>query len=100
MSLDTSTDFSSRVADIVHSIDSGDVLTYGEVAMEAGHPGAARAVAAALSGGVPWWRVVGTGGRIVAPSRSEQIARLREEGHVIDSTVDPPRIAGWQTIRT
>ena len=46
---------------------SGEVVTYGEVAEEAGHPGAARAVGnvIASSEDLPWWRVVTSTGRLV-----------------------------------
>lgn len=48
---------------IVRRIPRGRVLTYGQVAELAGHPGSARAAGAAMraSGhaGVPWQRVVG-----------------------------------------
>lgn len=48
---------------VVRRIPRGRVLTYGEVAELAGHPGAARAVGAAMRAstgqGLPWQRVVG-----------------------------------------
>jgi methylated-DNA-protein-cysteine methyltransferase-like protein len=48
---------------VVRRIPRGRVVTYGQVAELAGHPGAARAVGAAMrasSGrGLPWQRVVG-----------------------------------------
>jgi methylated-DNA-protein-cysteine methyltransferase-like protein len=48
---------------VVRRIPRGRVATYGQVAELAGHPGAARAVGAAMrasSGrGIPWQRVVG-----------------------------------------
>ena len=53
----------------VRRIPKGRVATYGEVARAAGHPGTARQVAWALreagSKGLPWQRVLGTGGRIL-----------------------------------
>lgn len=61
----------------------GDVVTYGEVAAEAGHPGAARAVGRVLasSGGeLPWWRVVNATGRLAPGKERDQAARLRAEG--------------------
>jgi alkylated DNA nucleotide flippase Atl1 len=62
-------------------------VTYGEVAAEAGRPGAARAVGSFLrvsGGGLPWWRVVGAGGRLVSPSHEQQARLLRGEGHVVE----------------
>ena len=58
------------------------MATYGEVAAEAGFPGAARAVGNLLrrSAGLPWWRVVAAGGRLVPGDEEEQARRLRAEG--------------------
>ncbi|MFP4234168.1 MAG: MGMT family protein [Nitriliruptoraceae bacterium] len=60
--------FARRVQSVVASIPAGQVLTYGEVAAEAGAPGAARAVGnvlAAAGASLPWWRVVAATGRLV-----------------------------------
>jgi methylated-DNA-protein-cysteine methyltransferase-like protein len=50
-----------RILDVVRAIPRGRVMTYGEVAREAGLPRGARVVGYALRGGkrVPWQRVVG-----------------------------------------
>ena len=37
-------DFETRVREVVAALGPGQVMSYGEVAVEAGHPGAARAV--------------------------------------------------------
>jgi methylated-DNA-protein-cysteine methyltransferase-like protein len=60
----------------------GEVVTYGEVAEEAGHPGAARAVGnvIASSEDLPWWRVVTSTGRLVPGHEAVQARRLRAEG--------------------
>ncbi len=53
---------------VIRGIPAGEVMTYGEVALEAGHPGAARAVGHLLArsnGTLPWWRVVNASGRLV-----------------------------------
>jgi alkylated DNA nucleotide flippase Atl1 len=58
-------------------------MTYGEVAAEAGWPGAARAVGAFLAAhgeGRPWWRVVTASGRLVPGHEREHARRLRAEG--------------------
>lgn len=75
-------DFEAAVTAVLHSLLPGEVVTYGEVAGEAGFPGAARAVGNLLRGseGLPWWRVVNSSGRLV-PGHEEQQARLlAEEG--------------------
>lgn len=75
-------DFESSVRRVVLSLRAGEVVTYGEVALEAGHPGAARAVGGimASSDGLPWWRVVTSQGRLVPGHEAEQARRLRKEG--------------------
>ena len=76
-------DFEHSVIAVVRSIPAGCVLSYGEVALEAGHPGAARAVGNLLRTTVaelPWWRVVGSGGRLVAPAWERQRDLLWAEG--------------------
>jgi methylated-DNA-protein-cysteine methyltransferase-like protein len=75
-------DFEDAALAVVRSLGPGDVATYGEVAAEAGFPGAARAVGNLLrrSSGLPWWRVVSASGRLVPGDEQEQAARLRAEG--------------------
>jgi methylated-DNA-protein-cysteine methyltransferase-like protein len=70
------------VAAVVVGLRSGEVVTYGEVAAEAGHPGAARAVGRFLATheGQPWWRVVTATGRLVPGLEAEHARRLRAEG--------------------
>jgi methylated-DNA-protein-cysteine methyltransferase-like protein len=63
------TEFSSRVLDIVKSIPFGYVASYGQVAVIAGKPRAARQVGWILHWhaeefNVPWWRVINNAGRI------------------------------------
>jgi len=60
----------------------GEVVTYGEVAQQAGCPGAARAVGSVLarSDGLPWWRVVAANGRLAPGHEAEHARRLRAEG--------------------
>lgn len=79
------TEFEDAVTRVISSLESGDVVTYGEVAAEAGYPGAARAVGTLLrnSEGLPWWRVVGSGGRIRTPDPSRQIRLLTDEGVLV-----------------
>ncbi|MBT3245386.1 MAG: MGMT family protein [Actinobacteria bacterium] len=76
------TPFESAVAEVLRRLSPGEVVTYGEVALEAGHPGAHRAVGRFLrdSDGWPWWRVVTSTGRLVPGLEIEQAERLGAEG--------------------
>jgi methylated-DNA-protein-cysteine methyltransferase-like protein len=76
------TPFEEAVADVLAGLGVGDVVTYGEVAVEAGYPGAARAVGRFLAthDGQPWWRVVTSSGRLVPQHTEEHARRLRAEG--------------------
>jgi methylated-DNA-protein-cysteine methyltransferase-like protein len=76
------TDFEERVAAVLGALRPGEVVTYGEVAEEAGSPRAARAVGniLATTDGLPWWRVVTSNGRLVQGHEREQARRLRSEG--------------------
>ena len=68
---------------MIKSIPPGTVLSYGEVALEAGFPGAARAVGSLLAGSdgaLPWWRVVTASGRLVPGHEAEHARRLTAEG--------------------
>lgn len=72
--------------DVLGRLAPGDVVTYGEVAAEAGFPGAARAVGSLLrttSADIPWWRVVGVGGHLRSPDPERQARLLLAEGIVI-----------------
>jgi methylated-DNA-protein-cysteine methyltransferase related protein len=89
------TGLTERVLAVVGALPAGAVVTYGEVAAEAGRPGAARAVGRVLArhgGHVPWWRVVTASGRLVPGAEKEQTRRLVAEGiacrdgHVLPSS--------------
>jgi methylated-DNA-protein-cysteine methyltransferase-like protein len=79
------TAFADAVIAVISALEPGDVVTYGEVAAEAGYPGAARAVGGILrtSEGLPWWRVVGAGGRLRTPDPARQARLLADEGVLI-----------------
>jgi methylated-DNA-protein-cysteine methyltransferase-like protein len=80
------TAFEDAVAAVICGLAPGEVVTYGEVAAEAGRPGAARAVGAFLAhcdGEVPWWRVVTTTGRLVPGHEREHARRLKAEGVIV-----------------
>ena len=74
--------FEQRVKDVIMRLMPGEVVTYGEIAAEAGYPGAARAVGNVLakSDGLPWWRVVASTGRLVRGHERLQAELLRVEG--------------------
>jgi methylated-DNA-protein-cysteine methyltransferase-like protein len=78
----TDGDFVDAVSAVLASTAPGDVLSYGEVAAEAGYPGAARAVGNVLATveGLPWWRVVTAGGRLIPHDPTEHARRLAAEG--------------------
>lgn len=75
-------DFTEAVIRVLEGLQPGDVMAYGEVATEAGYPGAARAVGNLLRTvpGLPWWRVVNAAGRLAPGNEKEQAERLRGEG--------------------
>lgn len=78
----SSSSFFDAVSEVVLALESGDVVTYGEIAAEAGYPGAARAVGRVLreSSGLAWWRVVAASGRLVPGLEVEHARRLALEG--------------------
>jgi methylated-DNA-protein-cysteine methyltransferase related protein len=79
----TLTPFEQAIVRVIDATEPGDVVTYGEVATEAGYPGRARAVGAYLAksdGAHPWWRVVTASGRLVPGAEDEHARRLHAEG--------------------
>jgi methylated-DNA-protein-cysteine methyltransferase related protein len=95
--------FRERVLGIVRSVPSGRVVTYGQVALLAGSPRAARQVGGVLYGtrdrdDVPWQRVVNASGGISTHkigAGALQEALLRAEGvEVGQDGVDLARY-GW-----
>lgn len=74
--------FAVDVLAVLCALEPGQVVTYGEVAAEAGHPGAARAVGNLLRDlpDVPWWRVVAANGRVCPHAVAEATRRLAIEG--------------------
>lgn len=86
---------------VVAAIPVGRVATYGEVAKLAGLPRGARQVGRALglapaSLRLPWFRVIGAGGRIALPKNSTgfrtQVRKLRAEGiEVVNGRVRLPK---------
>ena len=78
--------FHRSVIAVLDALRPGDVVTYGEVATEAGYPGRARAVGRILAedgDDHPWWRVVTSSGRLVPGHEQEHAARLAAEGVMV-----------------
>ena len=74
--------FTAAAIAVLESLEPGEVVSYGEVAEQAGFPGAARAVGNLLkhTEGLPWWRVVNANGRLVPGGEDRQATLLRAEG--------------------
>ena len=88
-------EFIGAVHRVVRGVPAGEVVTYGEIALEVGHPGQARAVGRVLGAGEPglaWWRVVAADGRLVPGHEREQRRRLQAEG----VTTDERRVLGMR----
>jgi methylated-DNA-protein-cysteine methyltransferase-like protein len=76
------TDFEAAVVAVLRSTRPGDVMSYGDVAAEAGRPGAARAVGGVLRrvDDLPWWRVVAANGRLIPHDPGRHADALAAEG--------------------
>ena len=75
--------FAEQAEKVIRALRPGEVVTYGEVAADAGRPGAARAVGHLLAtrpADLPWWRVVAANGRLVPGHEAEHARRLEAEG--------------------
>lgn len=76
-----------RIIAVVRSLGVGEVVSYGDIAIDAGYPGRSRLVGRLLAGldadGAPWWRVVTGSGRLVPGLELEQAALLEREGVVV-----------------
>jgi methylated-DNA-protein-cysteine methyltransferase-like protein len=76
------TELEDALLAVLRALEAGEVVSYGEVADDAGYPGRARAVGrllATTTEDLPWWRVVNSVGRLVPGNEAEQAARLRAE---------------------
>ena len=76
-------DIDQRIWQVVMLIPPGSVATYGDIARQAGMPGAARRVGRALRGlpedtRIPWHRVLNAQGELVVPGGSSARTRQRE----------------------
>ena len=83
-------DFATRVIAVLRSTRPGEVVSYGELAADAGFPRQARAVGRVLALAedvdLPWWRVVRADGSL--PPSHEENARPHylDEGTPLRST--------------
>lgn len=69
----------------MEALSPGEVVSYGDIAAEAGFPGAARAVGMVMANpapgrSLPWWRVVTATGRLVPGLEARHARLLRAEG--------------------
>jgi methylated-DNA-protein-cysteine methyltransferase related protein len=75
----------ARILDVIRSLSDGEVVSYGDIASDAGYPHLSRLVGRLLAAGdpedeLPWWRVVNSSGRLVPGNEREQAALLIGEG--------------------
>ena len=70
---------------VVRAIPKGKTLSYSQVALRAGKPGAARAVVRGLYAldGAPWWRVIKSDGTVAKEMVTKQAPKLKKEGVVL-----------------
>jgi methylated-DNA-protein-cysteine methyltransferase-like protein len=108
---DTSSAMTTAIAAVIRRIPRGRVSTYGAVAEAAGYPRCARHVSKVLNQvrGLPWQRVLGSGGSISLPGELglEQRFLLQAEGvkfrgRKVDMTLcrhDFPKLSRAQSAR-
>jgi len=80
---DVRTQRDARILAVIRSLREGEVVTYGDIAEDAGFPKMSRLVGrllATVDDDLPWWRVVNSTGRLVPGHEREQKALLRAEG--------------------
>lgn len=79
-----------RIVEVIRFLREGEVVSYGDIANDAGFPGRSRAVGRVLAAStdvydLPWWRVVNSTGRLVPGHEAEQAQLLRAEGVSVDN---------------
>lgn len=77
-----------QILAVIRTLRDGEVVTYGDIAADAGYPTLSRLVGHLLASAteeLPWWRVVNSAGRLVPGSEREQASLLRAEGVVCSS---------------
>ncbi len=82
------TERDQRILDVIRTLREGEVVTYGDIAADAGYPKQSRLVGRILATSdeeLPWWRVVNSVGRLVPGNEPEQAQLLRAEGVTVTS---------------
>lgn len=72
-----------HILDVIRSLREGEVVTYGDIAEDAGYRKQSRLVGRLLAitdDDLPWWRVVNAAGRLVPGHEREQAELLNSEG--------------------
>ena len=72
-----------RILSVIRSLREGEVVTYGEIAEDAGFSKQSRLVGRILAttdDDLPWWRVVNSTGRLVPGNELEQGSLLLADG--------------------
>ena len=97
--------FSQAVYEVVAHIRKGTVLSYADVAKQAGFPGAARAVGSLMrknhDPGIPCHRVIRSCGRIGAYNRGGEEGKaklLKQEGVLLERRMNADR-STWSVSR-
>lgn len=90
------TPFQRDVVELIERLEPGEIVTYGDIALEVGRPGAAQAVAGVLRmvPGLAWWRVIPSDGRLYRTHIPTQAPLLAAEGVTVDPqrrVIPPPR---------
>ncbi len=73
----------AQILAVVRALREGEVVSYGDIAHDAGFPNLSRRVGHLLAESnddLPWWRVVNCTGRLVPGAEREQVRRLVAEG--------------------
>ena len=88
----TMTEFTRMVIEIIQNIPEGKIMTYGQIAKNAGDPWGARQVVRILNSmsvsfALPWHRVINSKGEIGlgGAGGEEQITRLMAEGVLVEN---------------
>jgi alkylated DNA nucleotide flippase Atl1 len=79
----SSADRDAQIIAVVRSLREGEVVSYGDIAHDAGFASLSRRVGhllAVSNDDLPWWRVVNSTGRLVPGAEREQARRLIAEG--------------------
>lgn len=102
--IDTRTEFSKKVIQLIKAIPQGSVATYGLIAALAGNPQGARGVGWLLHSSsekykLPWQRVLKAGGKLSFPELSQTYLLEKEGIVIIKGRVDLKKYL-WQVFRS